>query len=324
VIALSDVASHSLLFILSHSPAASIATHLICYTAKVKLGERILMTLKRFWVLGSLLAMLAAAGCSTIEQQVDRVIQTKPEPPDHARVARSLPFGNPSNASADLSNRNNFLLFKRSFVLSYNNERGTLNWAAWRTTMDDLGESLPRPLFEPDPDLPLMFKKITPMDYSGSGYDRGHMVPSADRFGDPSSNAETFQMTNVVPQSTDLNQYVWEKLERYARGIVRRGSDVYTIAGVYGRKVRLKGGVTVPSNCWKIIVVLPPGGTAMTIDERTRVIAADVPNENGIKKIYWQKFRVPVREIEQKTGYNFFSDLPQELQDKLETRADNY
>jgi len=62
----------------------------------------------------------------------------------------------------------------------------------------------------------------------------------------------------------------------------------------------------------------------MTIDENARVIAVDIPNENGIKKIYWQKFRVSVRQIEQKTGYNFFSDLPQELQDKLELRADNY
>jgi endonuclease G len=162
------------------------------------------------------------------------------------------------------------------------------------------------------------------MDYSGSGYDRGHMVPSADRFGDPESNSETFLMTNIVPQTADLNQYVWEKLERYARGIVRRGSDVYTIAGVYGQKGRMKGGVIVPTNCWKIIVVLPPGGSAMTIDGSTRVIAVDIPNESGIKNIYWQKFRVPVRQIEQKTGYNFFSDLPQDVQDRLETRADNY
>ena len=74
----------------------------------------------------------------------------------------------------------------------------------------------------------------------------------------------------------------------------------------------------------RVAAVLPPGGSAMTIDESARVIAVDMPNENGIKGIYWQRFRVPVREIEQKTGYNFFSDVPQELQDKLEGHADNY
>ena len=214
-------------------------------------------------------------------------------------------------------------MFKRSFALSYNNERGTINWAAWRTTINDLGDSLPRPQFAPDDTLPIGFKRISPSDYSGSGYDRGHMVPSADRFGDANSNEETFLMTNIVPQAADLNQYVWEKLERYARGIVRRGSDIYTIAGVYGEKERLKGRLTVPTNCWKIIVVLPPGGSVLDLDAGTRIIAVDMPNDNGIKKIYWQKFRVPVREIEQRTGYNFFSDLPVNVQEKLETSVDS-
>ena len=295
-----------------------------CYTANVVFCERFLMTQSRFWVLASLFCLLSITSCSTIEQRVNKVIEPRSEPASKSQLARFLPLGNPSNATSDFSNRNNFLLFKRSFVLSYNNERGTLNWVAWRTTISDLGESLPRPQFEPDPDLPLTFKKVTPMNYSGSGYDRGHMVPSADRFGDPPSNAETFQMTNVVPQSADLNQYVWEKLERYARGIVRRGSDVYTIAGVYGQQEHLKTGVVVPTNCWKVIVVLPPGGSTLNVDESTRIIAVDIPNESGIKNIYWQKFRVPVREIEQKTGYDFFSDLPQELQNRLETQADNY
>jgi endonuclease G len=52
------------------------------------------------------------------------------------------------------------------------------------------------------------------------------------------------------------------------------------------------------------------------------VIAVDIPNENGIKNTNWQKFRVPLREIEQKTGLDFFSALPREFQDRLETRTD--
>jgi endonuclease G len=297
-------------------------------TAFVKLqhviGERSWMILKQFRVLALLILALGGVSCSTIEQQVGKAIDPRSKQPGRTEVAELLPFGNPSNATRDISNRNNFLVFKRSFAFSYNNDRGTVNWVAWRTAISDLGNSLQRPQFEPDPDLPLTFKRIMPIDYSGSGYDRGHMVPSADRFGDPTLNSETFLMTNVVPQSADLNQYVWEKLERYARGIVRRGSDVYTIAGVYGNKERIKGKLVVPTNCWKVMIVLPPGGSALNIDENSRVIAVDIPNDNGIKNTYWQKFRVPVREIEQKTGFNLFSDLPQELQDKLEGSVDNY
>ena len=199
-----------------------------------------------------------------------------------------------------------------------------MNWIAWRTTSSDLGENLPRPDFEPDSDLPLVFNKVVPSDYSRSGYDRGHMVPSADRFGDAAANADTFLMTNIVPQAADLNQYVWEKLERYARGIVRRGNDIYTIAGVYGAQKRVKGRLVAPTNCWKVILVLPRGGSVAAIDAGSRVIAVDIPNDNGIKNIYWQRFRVPVREIEQKTGLDLFSALPAELQDKLETETDDH
>src|SRR5262249_7452046 len=100
-----------------------------------------------------------------------------------SETAKLLPFGNPSNA--DRSNRNNFLILKHSFAFSYNNDRGEVNWIAWRTTIDDLGESVPRPSFAPDQELPFALIRITPSDYNGSGMDRGHMVPAADRFGSP-------------------------------------------------------------------------------------------------------------------------------------------
>ena len=310
-------------FILSHAgPRRALSRTALLNCKPGMYRETIWMKGGRSRVLVLLLAAIAAAACATIERQTERILDPQ-RPPEPSLVAQLLPFGNPSNATADLSNRNNFLVFKRTFTFSYNNSRGTVNWVAWRTTMNDLGESLPRPQFEPDTKLPIVFTRILPTDYSRSGYDRGHMVPSADRFGDPEANAETFLMTNIVPQAADLNQYVWEKLERYARGIVRRGSDVYTIAGVYGTKKRINGRLVAPTNCWKIIVVLQPGGSALTIDQSTRVIAVDIPNENGIKNIYWQRFRVPVREIEEKTGFDFFSDLPRELQDRLETRADD-
>lgn len=279
------------------------------------------MTARRLRVLALFLGVLFFLSCAAIEKQVDHVVDSDRATWNQSLVDKFLPFGNPSNASSDITSLNNYLVFKRSFAFSYNDERGTVNWIAWRTTVSDLGDALPRPQFEPDDSMPPFFRRITPFDYSGSGYDRGHMVPSADRFSDAVSNQETFLMTNIVPQSADLNQYVWEKLERNARGIVRRGNDVYTIAGVYGSKQRIKGKLTAPTNCWKIIVVLPPGRPA-AINESTRIIAVDIPNENGIKNIYWQRFGTSVRSIEQKTGFNFFSVLPQDLQDRLELPID--
>ena len=101
-------------------------------------------------------------------------------------------------------------------------------------TREDLGDKLRRPDFQPDNRLPPGVDRITTFDYIGSGYDRGHVVPSGDRFGDREANAETFLMTNIVPQTGALNQFPWEQLESYSRYLIRRGNDVYTIAGVYG------------------------------------------------------------------------------------------
>ena len=272
-----------------------------------------------------LLLLAGLSACARIEQRADE-IRDRVTNPDWQQAEKENPnliFGNPSGATTDPGNSNNYLLVKRSSVLSYNNERGTPNWVAWRTTASDLGESIPRPQFEPDQSLPFGFTAIKPTDYNGSGYDRGHMVPSADRYGDPESHGETFLMTNIVPQSADLNQYPWEKLESYSRGIVRRGSDVYTIAGVYGGQRRLRRRVTAPTNCWKIVVLLPRGGTLADVNDNTRVIAVDMPNVQGIGKDRWQKYRTSVRSIEERTGYDFFSALPRELQDVLETRVDD-
>lgn len=257
--------------------------------------------------------MLASSSCQRISDGTsgEPVKQPDPQTPQVAL----LPFGNPSNAATD---PDNYLLIHRSHTLSYNNSRGTLNWIVWRTRSSDLGEKRERSRFEEDRSLPNGFRRVQYYDYSDSGYDRGHMVPAADRFADESLMEETFLMTNIVPQTGDLNQFPWNKLESYARGIARSGNDLYTIAGVYGENGRLRGKVTVPTNCWKVIVVFPRGQT--TITRTTRIIAVDMPNIEGIENENWQRFQTTVRDIEQKTKLDLFSALPRDIQDVIETK----
>lgn len=225
-----------------------------------------------------------------------------------------LPFGTPSA----LADEDDHLVVHQSHALSYNNSRGTANWVAWKTTAADLGDRRERPLFQPDSSLPNGFRRIQYYDYSGSGYDRGHMLPAADRFANEQLMNETFLMTNIVPQTGDLNQFAWNALESHARALARRGNDVYQIAGVYGEKEQLRGKVTVPTNCWKVIAVLGRGQTAITA--KTQIIAVDMPNVEGIADDKWEKYKTTVRNIEQKTGLDLFSSLPRELQDRIENR----
>jgi endonuclease G len=276
--------------------------------------------LRRFLAAAFVFLAIAAAGCERIRDSfAERTgSPATPSSPPVQPQSIHLFFGNPSNAVQDENTPDNFLIIGEGSAISYSDTNGTPNWISWRTVKSDLGPSLRRPDFRPDPRLPEWYKRIVSTDYSGSGYDRGHMVPSADRFGDVRLNEETFIMTNIVPQTPALNQYPWEKLESYARGQARRGFDVYQIAGVYGNKGILRNKVVVPSNCWKIIAVLPRGTTEA--NRRTRIIAVDMPNEDNIESQPWERFRTTIRQVEERTGYDFFSSLPRELQDELETR----
>jgi len=260
-------------------------------------------------------------GCSRTVQKLEEIRDRVVEPNQHVRpvsATDNLPLGNPSGASQDLANRNNYLIARNAYSLSYNNDRGTANWVAWKITADDLGEALPRPDFRPDPDLPFGFRKVLPSDYSGSGFDRGHMSASADRFGDSERNEQTFFMTNIVPQTKDLNQFPWQKFESYTRTLVRKGYDVYAIAGVLGDKGKIKKRVTVPATCWKILYIVPRGGDP-SVSGSAKVIAVEMPNDNGIAHERWIKYKTSVRDLERKTGYDFFSSLPVPEQDRLET-----
>jgi endonuclease G len=232
-----------------------------------------------------------------------------------------LALGNPSGASA--SDPNNYLLVNNYMAISYSRDRAIPNWVAWRVTRADMGDIDREDSFRPDDRLPKGWMRVTPSDYTGSGYDRGHICPNADRNGGTDSMAATFLMTNMTPQTPDLNRGPWQKLEAYLRTLVTRGSDVYIVSGAYGDGGKIKKKVTIPTNNWKIAVAVPAGSNVSAVNENTRVIAVDIPNVKGIKNADWQTYRTTVRDIEQKTGYNLLSNLPQNVQNALENKKDN-
>ncbi|MBC7796732.1 MAG: DNA/RNA non-specific endonuclease [Pyrinomonadaceae bacterium] len=233
-----------------------------------------------------------------------------------------LKTGNPSNASQ--ADANNYLMVNPYFALSYNREKAIPNWVAWTITQSDLGTGDRQNDFRPDERLPNGWVRIATNDYTGSGFDRGHICPSADRNANPEANSATFLMTNMTPQTPDLNRSVWERLESYSRDLVKKGNELYVISGVYGDKGKIKNKITIPTNNWKVIVVMPNGvGDISQINKDTRVIAVDMPNAAGIKNDDWRKYLTTVRNIEGKTGLNLLSNIPQNVQETLETRVDN-
>src|SRR5439155_5883217 len=138
-------------------------------------------------------------------------------------VSPNLLLGNPSDATDGPSNKNNYLMIKPYFALSYNDSLGTPNWVSWRVTSDDLGNARRQPAFDPDNTLPPGFKRITHKDYSGSGFDRGHLCPHGDRAANEEMSFATFVMTNIIPQAPNVNEKAWMHLEAYCRDLAQSG-----------------------------------------------------------------------------------------------------
>ncbi|MGF1460957.1 MAG: DNA/RNA non-specific endonuclease [Leptolyngbyaceae cyanobacterium] len=231
-----------------------------------------------------------------------------------------LSLGNPSNAAT--GTRNNHLLVRGQYALSYHADRGTANWVAWQLTADWLGNTERQNNFRQDGVLPSGSYQVTPSDYVNTGFDRGHIVPSADRTRSIQDNSATFLMTNVWPQAPENNRGVWRELEEYSRDWVERFDyTLFILAGGYGKQTQIaEGQVTVPSRLWKIIVFLEPEQTIDEIDSRTMVVAVDMPNRDGLGDD-WRDYQTTVDRIEVATGYDFLSVLSSDVQAVVEARV---
>lgn len=243
------------------------------------------------------------------------------------RSSPHLLLGKPSPAT--LFNANDYLVIRPQYALAYSRDKGIPNWASWQLNQAWLGD-LPRPEFEPDLSLPRGWHQVNPSDYTGSGFDRGHLIPAADRNKTAADSKSVFLMSNIFPQAPDNNQGPWEKLESYCRKLVRQGKELYIVAGSAGiggtgmkgkRTTLAQGAVTVPSAFWKIVVVLDrPGLTLDSITETTPIIAVLMPNQQGIKETSWTSYRTSIDAIEQLTGYDFLSNLAEPIQSVLEAK----
>lgn len=278
---------------------------------------------KRFLFVGALLVLLLLTGCWWWwnQRSPEETAPTGVSKLNAPRTDGNLALGNPSNAGKDV---NNFLLTKKQYVLSYNNTKRIPNWVSWKLTSSDIGTVPRRNNFDMDETLPQGWYRVKSSDYSGSGYDRGHMCPAADRSANIPDNTATFLTTNIIPQARDNNQGPWADLENATRDWVKKGKEAYIISGGYGQKgVLSKGKVAIPANTWKVIVLNDPNsGGAAGVTEKSRVIAIDMPNEEGIKNNRWQQYITTVRDLESKTGYDFLNLVPKAMQDKVEQKKD--
>jgi endonuclease G len=243
-----------------------------------------------------------------------------------------LLLGNPSNATADVANFSNYLMVRQYYDVSYNRDRGGPNWVSWHLYSGDLGTAPRQDDFRADATLPSGWYQVGATSFSGSGFDRGHNCPSADRTITVASNSATFLMTNMIPQAPNNNQQTWANMENYIRTLITAGNECYIIMGSYGTggtgsagtKTTIDNGhVTVPAQVWKVVVVIPNGNSDLSrITTSTRVIAVNTPNINTTNSD-WKVYRTSVDAIEAATGYNLLSSVATSIQTVIEAKVDN-
>jgi endonuclease G len=240
-----------------------------------------------------------------------------------------LTMGNPSGAVADPAVPNNYLMVKPDMSISYNRDRGTPNWTSWHLSGEWDGSVTRTDTFRPDPEVLPSWYRVLGSDYFGSGFDRGHVMPSADRTLSLAQNHATFLMSNMIPQSPDNNQGPWASMENDLRTYLP-ANELYIVMGGVGTggtgsngfaTTIANGHVSVPSHTWKVVLFLPnaSGDDVARVTASTTTLAVLIPNVQGIRNNNWRDYIVTVDHVESLTGYDFFPNVPDAIEAAIES-----
>jgi endonuclease G len=224
------------------------------------------------------------------------------------------------------------ILRRLGYTVSYNSTYLQPNWVVYELLESELdGEARRKDVdFQPDPDLGDKGPQLE--DYRGSGYDRGHIAPSADFSWDATAMAETFYLSNMCPQGHEFNAGIWLYLENQVRTWAREDSAICIVAGPVltdvgfpDKKVYIgKNGhqIVVPQYFFKVILA-PFGDTPRAIGFiMPYENPADATGKSKKKKEILRRYVVTVDSVETLTGIDFFPQLPDKIEREVESRVD--
>lgn len=200
------------------------------------------------------------------------------------------------------------------YTLSYNSDWCVPNWVAYELTRSETSGNAERTNhFDPDPNV----KGVCPnyQDYSGSGYDRGHMAPAGDMKWDETAMRECFYLSNICPQNHNLNKGDWNDLEQLIRHWANKYGNVYIACGpIMSNNPETIGrnNVAVPDAFYKVCLAKIKG--------EWQAIGFIFNNEAGHKEL--RTYCKSIDEVEQCTGIDFFPKLEDNIEDKIEARYD--
>lgn len=205
----------------------------------------------------------------------------------------------------------NLIVFYKGFSVSYNPVRKTPDWVAWELTNDEAAATdVPRDkgFYQ---DVNLDAPQASTADYKGSNWSRGHMAPAADMKWDSTAMHESCYYTNICPQDKRLNNGAWNVLENRCRSWAKAYGQLYIASGpIYDANDSVIGlGVHVPDAFFKVVLARVEGnwtGCGYVMDNAA-------PASNKI-----EDYECTIDEVEERTGIDFFFNLPDEIEKDVE------
>ncbi|WP_395044371.1 DNA/RNA non-specific endonuclease [Flavobacterium sp.] len=214
------------------------------------------------------------------------------------------------------SSTNNEVVIHDNYTLSYIDKYEQAEWVAYELKKSELNfnnNNFERPFFIEDNKV--KSGSADWRNYKRSGYDKGHLCPAGDRKFSKKAFEETFYTSNISPQKHDFNEGVWNRLEQKVRYWASKYDGIYIVTGgVFTNNMKTIGDedVAVPNSFYKVLLD--------TSREEYKMIAFLVPHQDSDEPLY--EFVISVDELEKMTGIDFFPNLDDALENKLEKSSD--
>lgn len=202
------------------------------------------------------------------------------------------------------------IVHHENYSLSYSEAHEQAEWVAYELKKSHLSNTnFKRPYFEIDKAVKTGAAHWR--NYKQSGYDRGHLCPAGDRRFSKVAHDETFLTSNISPQNHEFNSGIWNTLEQKVRYWARKYDGVFVVTGgvLEGQMETIgKEQVSVPNRFYKVLIDSNNG--------ETKMIAFLLDHKDSNRPLY--EFVVSVDTVEELTGIDFFPELDDSIENKLE------
>lgn len=214
------------------------------------------------------------------------------------------------NLEIPSTSSNDKIITHTGYSLLYNEAHEQANWVAYTLTKEETNKLYDRTdKYIQDPAVSTGSAKDA--DYSGSGYDRGHLVPAADMGWSSTSMAESFYYSNMSPQLPAFNRGIWKKLEELVRTWAVEYNSISIVTGpILTNALKSIGPdkVSVPKYFYKVILDYE--------EPDIKGIGFIIPNAGSSEPL--QDFAVTIDSVEKVTGIDFYPALPDDQEKTIE------